>query len=70
MAFVEALLAIFTAVATNFVSLINTITGIFWTTGADGGSLTVIGGAALVALGIGVISMVIAMVRSVIKGRG
>lgn len=60
----------FTEIGEWFVSIINIIIGLFWTTAEGGGSLTVLGVLAIITLGIGLITMVIAMIRSFFKGRG
>lgn len=64
------ILGVFTEVGEWFVSIINVIIGLFWTTSETGGSLTVLGTLAIITLGIGLITMVIAMIRSFFKGRG
>lgn len=63
----SAVLAVFSAILEWFVTAINTAVGIFWA--AETG-LTFIGTLALLGLGIAVILMLFAMIRSYLKNRG
>lgn len=62
-----AITGVFTSVLEFVADSLQTVSGIFWD--AETG-LTFIGSACLVGLGIAVITMLVAMVRSLIKGRG
>lgn len=64
---VSAVLAVFSAILEWFVTAINTAVGIFWV--AETG-LTFIGTLAVLGLGIAVILMLFAMIRSYLKNRG
>lgn len=63
----SAVLAVFSAILEWFVTAINTAVGIFWV--AETG-LTFIGTLAVLGLGIAVILMLFAMIRSYLKNRG
>lgn len=65
-AIVTAIFAIFTAVLDWFGTALATVSAIFYADGA----LTFIGTVCLVGLAIAVVVMLIAMLRSLIKGRG
>lgn len=64
---ITAVLAVFSAILEWFVSAIETAVGIFWV--AETG-LTFIGTLAVIGLGIAVVLMLLAMVRSYLKNRG
>lgn len=60
---IESILGIFTDILEWFVSSLGTVSGLFWT--SEG--LTFIGSITVVAVGIAIITMVIAMVRSLLR---
>lgn len=71
MNFINAFLEAGATVATNFgtvlVNATNAITSIVWTTGTNGGELTIVGAGLALALGIGAVYLIFRMVRGLIK---
>lgn len=63
---VSSILSIMTSVLTWFVDSLETVTTIFYS--SEG--LTFIGGITVLGFAIGLVTMVIAMVRSLLKSRG
>lgn len=67
---IEAVMSVFTAILNWFGDALETATAVFWDVAANDGAggLTVIGVVSILTLGIGVITLVFAWVRNVIKG--
>lgn len=63
---VTAIFAVFTSILDWFVESLGSVSTLFYTT--DG--LTFIGTCTIITFGIGIITMVVAMVRSLLRGQG
>lgn len=63
---IGAVMAVFTAILTWFQTSMTTVSNLFYAEG----ELTLIGVMAVLGLGIGVFTVVVAIIRSLIKARG
>ena len=66
---VDAVSSLLDGLSSGFSSVVANISGMFWTPGADGGDLTILGIFALVGLSLSVIYFVIRLVINFVKTR-